>query len=216
MRILPRASLTIAEFGLIVVGVFVALLAESWWSDREDKKIEQQILVDAISEFQENIEILDADISTNNSVLAFLRMVEEMPTVELLALSDDQVSELFAIDNVITAGFDPAMGSIDALARSGDLRLISDVALRRLLSRWSALITRAERMDLQNGQNLMRGAFASIPSFDADGRWTEPERNEIRARLGINKAFLEINTAAQVDLRTTAEDILARLLEITG
>jgi len=49
------------DFGLIVVGVLVALLAESWWSERHDRFGEKQILVDATTEFHQNIEILDAD-----------------------------------------------------------------------------------------------------------------------------------------------------------
>ena len=58
-----RFKSSVGEFSLIVVGVLVALLAESRWSERQYRQVEQQILVDAAIEFRQNIEILVADIS---------------------------------------------------------------------------------------------------------------------------------------------------------
>ena len=206
---------TVAEFGLIVVGVLVALLAESWWSEREDREAERQILVDAVAEFQENIEILNADISKNTVVFDTLLKIERMPISELLALTDDEASKLFAIEKQINAGFDPAMGSIDALVSSGDLRFIRDRTLRLHLARWSALLTRAERMELQHGQILHSSIFRSVPAFAADEKWTSEERREIRALLVISKLSLNMSMDTMTELRATADEVLSRLLKLT-
>ena len=96
---LSQLKSSVGEFGLIVAGVLVALLAESWWSERQDRQVEQQILVDATTEFRQNIEILDTDISINNDVYDYLLRVEAMPEPELFALSDTEVSDLFAMEN---------------------------------------------------------------------------------------------------------------------
>ena len=34
------------EFSIIVAGVLVALIAESWWSEREDRQFERDLIED--------------------------------------------------------------------------------------------------------------------------------------------------------------------------
>jgi hypothetical protein len=210
---LSRLKSSVGEFGLIVAGVLVALLAESWWSERQDRHAEQQILVDAITEFRENIEILDTDISRNNEVYDYLLRVEGVADSELLALSDEEASDLLAINNQINAAFDPAMGSIDALVRGGDLRFITDHVLRGHLARWSALITRSARMELQHTNLQIDGLFMMVPAFVADGKWTSEERRETREMLIQTKFTLKPTMDTMTDLRATAEKVLERLAE---
>ncbi len=211
----PKLVSAVAEFGLIVVGVLVALLAESWWSEREDREAERQILVDAVAEFRENLEILDADIAKNSVVIDTLLEIENMSDTRLLALTDDEASELFAIEKQIDAAFDPAMGSIDALVRSGDIRLIRDRTLRHHLARWSALLTRAERMEFQHTQLMHGGVLRSVPAFEADGKWTSEERREIRELVLISKLTLQMSIETMTELRATAGEVRGRLLELT-
>ncbi len=211
----PKLVSAAAEFALIVVGVLVALLAESWWSEREDREAERQILVDAVAEFQENLAILDADIAKNTTVIDALLEIENTSDSSLLALTDDEASELFAIEKQIDAAFDPAMGSIDALVRSGDLRLIGDRPLRLHLARWSALLTRAERMESQHTQLMQGSVLRSVPAFEADGVWTVEERRELRELALISKLTLQMSLETMKELRTTAGAVHGRLLELT-
>ncbi len=65
-RGMPRRSTELAqEFVVILIGVFLALAAESWWSEREDRRLEREIREDMIAEFETNIRILEADLATN-------------------------------------------------------------------------------------------------------------------------------------------------------
>ena len=205
----------IGEFGLIVVGVLVALLVESWWSEREDREFERQILVDAVSEFRENVEILDADIAKNLAVYDLLVKIDGIPNSARLAMTDEESSELFASEKQFNAGFDPAMGAIDALVRSGDLRLIRDRELRLSLARWSALLTRANRFESQHSQLQFFGYFRLIPAFNADEKWTNSERREISELLDISRSTLKLSLDTMEELRVTAEIILERLSELT-
>ena len=211
---LSQLKSSVGEFGLIVAGVLVALLAESWWSERQDRQVEQQILVDATTEFRQNIEILETDVSINNDVYDYLLRVEAMPELELFALSDTEVSDLFAIENLVNAAFDPAMGSVDALVRGGDLRLITDRELRGHLARWSALLTKAARMDLMHTDLQIASLLMVIPAFEADNKWTNEERRQIRDMLIQAMGTLELNMNAIIELRATAEKVLERLAEI--
>jgi hypothetical protein len=210
-----RKRPAVGEFVLIVVGVLVALLAESWWSERQDQRAERQIFVDAITEFQENIEILDTDISQNIAVYEYLLGVEAMSDSELMAISDEEASELLAIRNQNGAAFDPAMGTIDATVRSGDLRFIADHELRGHLARWSALLTRSNRMELQYTKVKVEGLWRKVPEFKADGKWAIEERREIREILVNTKFPLKLLMDTMVELRATAENVLERLGEVT-
>jgi hypothetical protein len=212
---LSQIKSSVGEFSLIVVGVLVALLAESWWSERQDRQVEQQILVDAATEFRQNIEILDADISENNDVYDYLLRVEAMSDPELFARSDIEVSDLFAPDNQSNAAFDPAMGSIDALVRGGDLRFITDHELRGHLTRWSALLTQTARMDLQHTDFQIAGLYLVVPAFEADSKWTDEERRQIRDMLILTMGTLKLSMDTMIELRATAERVLERLAEIT-
>jgi hypothetical protein len=212
---LSQIKSSVGEFSLIVVGVLVALLAESWWSERQDRQVEQQILVDAATEFRQNIEILDADISKNNDVYDYLLRVEAMSGPELFALSDIEVSDLFAPENQSNAAFDPAMGSIDALVRGGDLRFITDHEFRGHLTRWSALLTQTARMDLQHTDFQIAGLYLVVPAFEADSKWTDEERRQIRNMLILTMGTLKLSMDTMIELRATAERVLERLAEIT-
>jgi len=211
---LSQIKSSVGEFSLIVVGVLVALLAESWWSERQDRQVEQQMLVDAATEFHQNIEILNADIAENNDVYDYLLRVEAMSDPELFALSDIEVSGLLAADNQSNAAFDPAMGSIDALVRGGDLRFITDHELRGHLARWSALLTQAARMDLQHTDLQIAGLYLVVPAFEADNKWTDEERRQIRDMLILTMGTLQLSMDTMIELRATAERVLERLAEI--
>lgn len=202
------------DFGLIVVGVLVALLAESWWSERQDRFAEKQILVDATTEFRQNIEILDADLSTNVAVYDYLLRMESMSDAELFALSDSEASDLLAIDNQFDAAFDPAIGSVDALVRGGDLRLVTDYELRGHLARWSALLTQSSRQSLIHTDIQIGGLYMLVPAFEADGKWSDEERRHIKIMLINMMGTLEMNMETQTELRATAEKVLERLAEI--
>ena len=200
---------------VIVASILLAFAIDAWWSDRQDQNTERQILIDAITEFRENLEILDTDISANNAVYDYLVGVEAMSDSELMALSDEEASELFAIENQTNAAFDPARGSIDAVVRNGDLRFITDRELRGHLARWSALLTRSTRLELQHTNIQIDGLWKKVPTFKADGKWAIEERRETREMLVNSKATLRWVMDTMVELRDTAESIVERLQEVT-
>lgn len=199
----------------IVTSILFAFAIDAWWSDRQNQHTERQILIDAIAEFRENIETLETDISRNNAVYDYLVGVEAMSDSELMALSDEDASELLAIANQNNAAFDPAKGSIDAVVRSGELRFITDHELRGHLARWSALLTRSTRMELQHTKVQVEGLWRRVPAFKADGKWSVEERREIREMLVNVKYTLKLVMDTMVELRDTAESILERLDEVT-
>ena len=54
-----------------------------------------------------------------------------------------------------------------------------------------------------------------IPAFAADNTWTKEERRQIRDTLILTMDTLSLNIDTMSELRTTAEEVLERLAEIT-
>ena len=136
------------EFTIIVVGVFVALAAESWWSEREERQFEREIREDMIVEFESNIRILDADIAENEEAGNLIGMLNALDDEALLTLDDNKLSEQ-VVPYLRWAGFDPEMGSVQAFVENGNVGAISDRQLRLLLARWSGLLVKNRRVNLQ-------------------------------------------------------------------
>jgi hypothetical protein len=127
------------EFVVIVVGVFIAVAAESWWSERQDRAFERQLHYDMIQEVRANIGILESDLAINAEVSQKFAQLTELDDAELLVLDDAFFNEAYS-GFPDWAGFDPEMGIIQALVNSGNAGAISDRDLRLRLSRWAGLL----------------------------------------------------------------------------
>ncbi|RPH91922.1 MAG: hypothetical protein EHM68_18330 [Lysobacterales bacterium] len=137
---MPRRSTELLqEFIVIVIGVFVALAAESWWSEREDRRIEREIREDMVAEFEANIRILEADLAANEGARPRMAILEGLSSEALMALTDEQMTGIFS-PPFDWSGFDPAMGTVQALVESGNLAVVSDREMRLGLARWTGLL----------------------------------------------------------------------------
>lgn len=203
----PKTAL---EFVVIVAGVFVALAAESWWSEREDRQYERELREDMIAEFEANLHILNADIATNEEVPKLIGMFVGISDDALFALTDAELSQQLN-PYLNWAGFDPEMGSVQAFVESGNIGAIGDRDLRLLLARWAGLLEMRRRFNLQAVDFQHREIIPVIARAGADGKWSTSERREMRTLLS---AFLELYGTVlqnQHDLRQAANDILVFL-----
>ncbi len=198
------------DFGVIVIGVFVALAAESWWSEREQRQYERDIRDDMIVEFEANVRILDSDIAANETARARLAALIESPGVSLFALDDAALlDELHAVSG--WEGFDPEMGSAQAFVESGNVATINDRELRQLMARWAGLLEMRRRFNLQA---VEFGLFVTTPVFSkasADGEFSANERRELHALLLQDGQLRATVVENQMALRETAQQILSYL-----
>jgi|GEM_PF-4952506 len=87
---MPRRSTELLqEFIVIVIGVFVALAAESWWSERQDRRIQREIREDMVAEFEANIRILEADLVANERARPRMAILEGLSDEALMALTEN-------------------------------------------------------------------------------------------------------------------------------
>ena len=197
------------EFVVVVVGVFVAVAAESWWSDR---RFEREIREDMLVEFESNILILDADIVFNDDARELIGALSGLSDEALFAIPDAVLSTQFGSGNLESAGFDPELGSVQALVKSGNLGAVGDRELRLRLSRWDGLMEQCRRKNVQ-AVNLEKSIMPLIVQAGSDLYWSEVERRELRALLDNALGFFDIRVICQRELRDAAQDILAFLRE---
>ncbi len=209
---LKLAPKFVVEFVVIVVGVFVALAAESWWSEREDRLYERELREDMIAEFESNLDILDADIAMNKEVPRQIGIFVDISDDALLALTDAKLSQLKAY--LDWAGFDPQMGNVQAFVESGNIGAIGDRDLRLLLARWTGLLEMRRRFNLQAVNFQNHEITPAIARASADGKWSPSERREIRTLLSTFLTLHDIVLRNQHELRQAANDILVFLSDV--
>lgn len=207
-----RTKQLFQEFIVVVVGVFVAVAAESWWSEREDRQFEREIREDMLVEFESNILILDADIAFNDDARELIGALSGLSDEALFAIPDAALSTQFGSGNLVSAGFDPELGSVQALVKSGNLGAVDDRELRLRLSRWDGLLEQCRRKNVQ-AVNLEKSIMPLIVQAGSDLNWSEVERRELRALLDNALGFFDIRVICQRELRDAAQDILAFLRE---
>ena len=201
------AARLVAEFGVIVLGVLVALILEAWWSGSEDRAFERQLRTDMVAEFQENLAILDADLEENARASQVLNRFTDLSD-EALAVMPDTAFSIWTDGSFTWAGFDAAMGNARAIVSSGNLGAISDRELRLRLARWSGLMEEKQRFNKNSTEYYLKTVSPLAFRLAADGRWALDERREMRShvvRLGRLQG-LEIRN--QANLRDAAQSLI--------
>lgn len=204
------ASTLFMEFLIIAIGVFIALAAESWWSEREDRLRESDIREDMLAEFAANIRILEADIETNENMVVHFASLPTMTDEELVSLPDAFFEESYRLFPN-WAGFDPEMGIVQALVNSGNLSSISKRELRLRLSRWAGLLREKDRKTLQATQFQINALMPVIAEVSADARWSAAERRRVQLLYETLSVLQGMVLDNQVLLHSEARSIHAYL-----
>lgn len=198
------------ELVVIVVGVFIAVAAESWWSERQDRAFERQLRNDMIEEFQANIRTLESDLATNSEVTERFARLTTLDDAELLALDDDFFNESYS-RFPDWAGFDPEMGIVQAVVTSGNTGLISDRELRLRLSRWSGLLAEKQRKTRQAIDFQIIVLVPAATDAATDRAWSVEERRRIQSYYASLSLLQGMVVENQELLMDEAEAILAYL-----
>lgn len=133
VRQLPWRRL-LAELGVIVAGVLIALAVDSWWEGRQEQKRARQYVQQLLVDFRETQRALEGTIDGDASTLARVTAV----------LDRAQSGSMPPLDSLdLPSGynyFEPLTGTLTALVEGGDLRLIDNDSVRFELIGYAALI----------------------------------------------------------------------------
>jgi hypothetical protein len=126
------------EITVVVVGILIAFMLESWWDRRAGAEQERAFLRALRSDFAENVARLKAAAARQEGI--------ESAGRQLLSLSrshspigTDTVRKLMG--RVFNSGrFEPVMGAYEAIVNSGGLAQISDDSLRAMLAAFTSYL----------------------------------------------------------------------------
>jgi len=126
----------IGEIVLVVIGILIALSINNWNEDRKDKIIEKQIIAGLYYEFSQNKKIVQEKIKEieNSSKACFSIM-------NLMNKDSSQLSK-YKIDSLIYLSveykhFNPSNNTLFEVLQTGNLKIISNKALKDNLFEWS-------------------------------------------------------------------------------
>jgi hypothetical protein len=150
----------IGEIILVVIGILIALSINNWNEGRKDKFKEQAILIQLEEEYNANLEQLNAKMQMRKKIVkSGLSFLKYMNTPEFVQ-RDSVIFHLSVV--ILDPTFDPIQND---LISSGNIRLIRNEKLRRLLSNWSSdlmALKEHEQINQKQVQEIMRPLFDDI------------------------------------------------------
>jgi hypothetical protein len=148
------------EFVIVVVGVFVGLQAQDWSTVRAERSAEHAAIERLIVEYKLNLELLDEDKEKSQKTMAaterLLTMISPEPAV---VIADEVLAQTF-LDCLTNPKFVPTLGTTNSLVASGDLRLIDDPEIQRMLTQWpttAQVLIEWQEIERNHGEELILG-----------------------------------------------------------
>lgn len=124
---------SVGEIALVVIGILIALSIDSWNEERKDLEKEQRILIQLRDEFNANLLQLEEKIATRQTLIVSSHKVLADMDSQNQVNRDSLMLRLVLLLNDPT--FDPITND---LIGSGNIRLIRNEELKRLLTNWSS------------------------------------------------------------------------------
>ncbi len=123
----------IGEILLVVIGILIALQIDNLNDYKKDREQEKELLTQLKSEYQSNLEQLEAKIELRNKMIAAsFRMLDYVDHPEKRNI--DSVMRYLGF-TILTPTFDPIVNDIIS---SGRIQLLQNPELKEKLSRWTS------------------------------------------------------------------------------
>lgn len=152
-NLVPRSQF-VGEFALIVVGVLVALMVDSWIAGRNDEALRQEYVSRLTDDIRADVSNLDYRIEFFGDVETFgLQTLERLQTNDSVGL-DAVIAAYYAAE---TYPFTPSDHTYVDLQNTGNIRLIRDLGLRTSIARYYLLTdTAVDPLD-EDYRRVVRG-----------------------------------------------------------
>lgn len=141
-KIRNYALYSIGEITLVVVGILIALSIDNWNDERKDLLKEKQILSQLKAEYESNLAQLNEKIALRERITTGCYRIVKQRDDYATTSRDSLMGWLSLL--MIDPTFDPIQND---LVVSGNLRLIRNEELKRLLTNWSADIIALQELE---------------------------------------------------------------------
>ena len=141
----------IGELIIVTAGVLIALAIGQWNNDRQDRAEEQSILLGLKSEFEQNLGLIETELNYRNAVVSSILQIFDASD-ESTSLDSGAFDQLLG-DVTWWETTEYSRGAIDSITQSGNLSIIVNEELRRLLASMPSLYATSERIESQDEDN---------------------------------------------------------------
>lgn len=125
-----------AEAIAIVASILLAFWIQAWWEGRQARIEEQAVLSELLNEFKELKENVEFSLKYNDGIRHSIRILTNAAVGPQNNLNDQEIDRLIADMYWNQSLGDWSAPVLSSIVASGDLNLISNLTLRRKLSRW--------------------------------------------------------------------------------
>lgn len=130
---------TIAEVVLIILGIILAFSADRWWDSVQRRDLERDYLARLTDDFAANQRELSQGVARQDTFLATAHDLLTLIAAGRPHAAEDSIAALLTV--VLRAGpISPRTAAYDELKSSGNLLLLRQDTLRRMLASFDALV----------------------------------------------------------------------------
>ena len=130
------------EGAAIVVSILLAFSIDAWWDNRQERIEEHRILESLKVEFLTNAENIPRYIAGHQKSAKYtLALLEAMKAADSGSTLQYPVAKFRQVLGHNST--DPQSGALDAILQSGELRFVSNAAIRERLAAWPRLVVDA-------------------------------------------------------------------------
>jgi hypothetical protein len=158
MNLQQRAWPLLLETVAIVVSILLAFAIDAWWEDRAERRAEHAAIERLLFEFSSNVEELAVNKEKHARALAGTEALLALTGPEPSLPEDEAQVGSWLMDCFQNPTIDAHLGTVNSLIASGDLNLLQDSELQRLLVEYPALIENAlewQKVELMHGEDVM-------------------------------------------------------------
>lgn len=191
----------IGEILLVVLGILIALQIDNWNETRKEREIEQTVLLQLQEDFRSNLAQLNQKIQMRREIIKSSLYILKATDYPQTANRDSLIARFSIL--LVDPTFDPI--EFD-LSSTGNLRLLSNNKLKRLLSNWTSDIVAVQEIE-QNWSDIVNeqlqpelnelGVARDLANFfanDLQADWQLEEASE-RIRIPIGASRQPVSTA---------------------
>ena len=141
-KIVRYLRYALGEILLVVIGILIALQVNTWNEWRQERQEEQVVLRQLRDDYRANLAQLDQKIRMRGYILNASQFILHSIDHPESARRDSLIGNLSIL--LIDPTFDPIEND---LSSNGDLRLITNLKLKRMLSNWSSDIVAVQEIE---------------------------------------------------------------------
>jgi hypothetical protein len=132
-RPISLALRLVGEFGVIVLGVLVALTLEGWYGDRLDAERETDLLQSLAADLNLSRDSLVSENTKHSNRVATLEWFLQFPVDDEAGFPEDSIGSIAFAAN-FTEAYYPTLRTYESLIATGALDLISNAEIRLALA----------------------------------------------------------------------------------